>query len=100
MRFWRRYLTILAAILLLSLTAGCGARSPAPGQRPAGTPAGKETLKGKVIVFYAGSLAVSLERMAKEFARLHPGVSVELEGSAVPARQPRRLQTSINPATL
>jgi molybdate/tungstate transport system substrate-binding protein len=81
MQFWRRYLTILAAILFLSLTAGCGVKSPAPGQRPTGTPAGKETLKGKVIVFYAGSLAVPLERMAKEFTRLHPGVNVVLEGS-------------------
>lgn len=81
MRFWRRFLTILAGILLLTALAGCGGKSSAPGQRPAGVPVGKEPLKGKVTVFYAGSLAVPLERIVKEFTRLHPGVSIRLEGS-------------------
>ncbi|RPF49429.1 molybdate/tungstate transport system substrate-binding protein [Thermodesulfitimonas autotrophica] len=81
MRFWRRFLTILAAALLLALTAGCGGKNTGSMHQPATKPAPKETLKGKVVIFHAGSLTVPLDKMAKEFERLHPGVKIEREAS-------------------
>uniref|UniRef100_A0A7C2E3S1 Tungstate ABC transporter substrate-binding protein WtpA n=1 Tax=Ammonifex degensii TaxID=42838 RepID=A0A7C2E3S1_9THEO len=89
MRFWRRCLTILAGILLLALTAGCGGKNTGSTRQPATKPVPKETLKGKVVIFHAGSLTVPLDKMAKEFERLHPGVTIErgASGSRTAARK-------------
>lgn len=81
MRFWRRYLTVFCFLLLLVVFAGCGGENSTRVHPPAGSPEVEKPLKGKVIIFHAGSLTVPLDRMAEEFERLHPGIRIEREAS-------------------
>jgi len=69
----RSHWSAMACMLALALLAGC------VDQRETGT----------LMVFHAGSLAVPLEEVEREFERAHPGIDVQYEsyGSAEAIRQ-------------
>ena len=68
-RLWR---LVAAMALVTLLVAACG---------PAATPQPGAELKGKIIVFHAGSLTVPLDALAEGFRSQHPGVTFETEAS-------------------
>ena len=49
----------------------------------------KDTLKGKLIIFHAGSLAIPFKELSHEFSKLHPDLVIEREaaGSRACARK-------------
>ena len=73
----RMFWAPVALMAVLALAAGCNPTQPA-------SPTGEtdsSALKGKLVIFHAGSLAVPMKALAEAFQSEHPGVTFETEAS-------------------
>jgi len=67
--------------LLVSLLMGCSASATTFNPESSPSPATQPDLKGKLIIFHAGSLTVPMKELTTAFQTQHPGVTFETEAS-------------------